>query len=533
MRERYAKEALTYIPRLLQLIDRNPYSPTYGCFDRSYWHYLTMDFPCGMYQEFVLPLTLCFVNNYPGNRFYQKERLRELSIASIRYANKGSHKDGTCDDYFPFERAMGALVFSLYACSESYLLLGLDDPEIVAFFKRRGDHLCKKNETGRLSNHQALAALALYNVFLITGEDKYRKYSEDRVDLALSWQNKEEGWFQEYEGADPGYHTCTIDFLGKLYKKTQNKSLIVPLKKAVDFAWYFMHPDGSYGGEYGSRNTYHFYPHGFEIMAAFSDKAGQIADHFLRNLPKGKRYYNDDDRMIAHYVYNWLQAYDDYYEERSIDINSRANFLQWFSDAKIGICKTDNYYAVANMGKGGVIKIFNEDGPMDSDTGLIGELNNGAVLITHLMDAKHFVNANVADSEFKVAGYFSKRIVKLPTPFKQIVFRLLLLAIGRFNANLVRFILQKILITGKTRTKYRFERIIRFKDREVEIQDKLLGVIPNFKKLSLGSDATSIYVANSNVYQESVLCEWKHATLEQINSLKKGNAWVRLIGTKS
>ena len=179
MRERYISEALPYIPRLLQLIDRNPYSPTYGCFDRSYWHYRTMDFPCGMYQEFVLPLTLCFLNDYPGNKFYQKERLRELSIAAIRYANKGSYKDGTCDDYYPFERAMGALVFSLYACTESYMLLGLDDIEIVDFFKRRGDYLGRKNETGQLSNHQALAALALYNIYLLTGEEKYKKYSED------------------------------------------------------------------------------------------------------------------------------------------------------------------------------------------------------------------------------------------------------------------------------------------------------------------------------------------------------------------
>lgn len=107
MRERYVGEALPYIPKLLQLVDRNPYSPTYGCFDRSYWHYRTMDFPCGMYQEFVLPLALCFLNDYPGNKFYQKERLRELTIAGIKYANKSSHKDGTCDDYFPYERAMG------------------------------------------------------------------------------------------------------------------------------------------------------------------------------------------------------------------------------------------------------------------------------------------------------------------------------------------------------------------------------------------------------------------------------------------
>ena len=47
--------------------------------------------------------------NSPGNKYYQTERLKELSEAAIRYMIKSSHKDGTCDDYFPYERAMGAL----------------------------------------------------------------------------------------------------------------------------------------------------------------------------------------------------------------------------------------------------------------------------------------------------------------------------------------------------------------------------------------------------------------------------------------
>ena len=529
MKDLYVREALPYIPRLLQLVDRNPYSPTYGCFDRSYWHYRTMDFPCGMYQGFVLPLTLCFLNDYPGNRFYQQERLRELVIAGIHYTIKSSHRDGTCDDYYPFERALGAFVSSLYACTESYLLLGLSDAEMVNFFKSRGDHLGKNNETGKLSNHQALAALALYNVYLITGERKYRGYSDERVALTLSWQNKEEGWFQEYEGADPGYHTCTIDFLAKLYKKSHKESLIQPLKKAVGFARYFMHPDGSYGGEYGSRNTYHFYPHGFEIMARFTEKAGQIADHFLRNLPRGKRYYNDDDRMVAEYVGNWLQAYEDYYPERPPDISRRENFLQWFHDAKIAICKNDSYYAVTNLAKGGVIKIFDEEGALGSDTGLIGVMNDGTVLVTHLLDEQHIVETKRDLGEFRVRGCFSKRAVRLPTPFKQIMFRVFLLLFGRFSANIVRSILQKILVTGKKRTRYQFERTICFKNKSVEIEDRLVGRIPEFKKLSVGSDATSVYIPNSNVYQESILCEWKNASKQELEDIKSGKPWFRLI----
>ncbi|HRQ74037.1 MAG TPA: hypothetical protein PLU35_13505, partial [Phycisphaerales bacterium] len=84
MRDRYVELALPYIPRLLQLIDRNPYSPTYGSFDRAFWHYRTMDFPCGMAQEMALPLALVYARRYPGNRFFGEERVRELAESAVR-----------------------------------------------------------------------------------------------------------------------------------------------------------------------------------------------------------------------------------------------------------------------------------------------------------------------------------------------------------------------------------------------------------------------------------------------------------------
>lgn len=530
MRDRYVELALPYIPHLVQLVDRNQYSPTYGCFDREYWHYRTLDFPCGMSQEFVLPFALLYKHYFPGSPYHGLERMREIAVAGIRFANKGSHPDGTCDDYFPFERAMGAFVFSLYACTETYILLGLNDPEMVDFFKRRGDHLDKVNESGRLSNHQAFAALATYNVYLITGEEKYKRISEDRTELTLSWQHPEEGWFQEYEGADPGYHTCTIDFLSKLYQKSRNQSLIPPLKKAVDFAWYFMHPDGSYGGEYGSRNTYHFYPHGFEILAPFTEKAGQLADQFLRSIPNDKRYHNDDDRMCCHCVYNWLQAWLDYHPKRPASIHERQNFVRWFPSSKIAVRKTDKYYAITNLAKGGVTKVFDEEGPLGSDTGLIGELDNGKVVVTHLIDEKNNISADENTCEFRVDGVFSFRRSKLSSPSKMVIFRLLLLTVGRFAPNLTRSLIQKLLITYKPRTQYRFSRVVRFLDDEVEVVDEIKNPIP-LKRLSVGSDATSIYVANSNVYQESVLrCPWQHASEDLLKNVREGKlSWSRLM----
>jgi hypothetical protein len=72
-----AREALAQIPKILTLQDRNPHSPTYGCFDRTFWQYKVIDFPAGMSQEFVYPLALAYHTDLSDNQFYQQPILKE------------------------------------------------------------------------------------------------------------------------------------------------------------------------------------------------------------------------------------------------------------------------------------------------------------------------------------------------------------------------------------------------------------------------------------------------------------------------
>jgi hypothetical protein len=521
-RDWYAHEAIRAIPRLTLMVDKNQYSPTYGCFDRSFWHYRTMDFPCGMNQEFVLPLALVYQHKLVGNPYHGRERLRELAVAGISYARKSSYKDGTTDDYFPFERAMGALVFSLFAMTEACLELDERRDDFNEFFARRGDWLLRHNETGKLANHQAFAALALYNVFLLTGDKRYRDGSNAFRDLTLSWGSGE-GWFQEYEGADPGYHSCSIAFLGKLWRKNRDSKIHKALIDACDFAHHFMHPDGSYAGEYGSRNTYHFYPHGFELMAPFSQKAGEIADTYLhRGLPDRTRYFNDDDRMAAHYVYDWIHAWRDYHPNRTGPMELPAETeSHWFPKAQVQVVRTPSYHVVATASKGATFKAVGREGAFAGDTGLIGELEDGRVVVTHIV-GKNRVRISEDKRSLVVDGVFQVRSTLLPTPFKQILFRMFLLTLGRFNANAVRSFLQKILIVQKAPLPIKFRRRLFAEDDCLIVEDTVRKPRSiRFKRLSCGTDATSIYVANSNVFQESVLVPWRHFTGAEVEQLNR------------
>ncbi|MFN3590932.1 MAG: hypothetical protein ACK4TG_01950, partial [Thermaurantiacus sp.] len=124
-RERLAAEALAAIPKILIQQDRTPVSRTFGCFDRLYWHTRAADFPCGMSQEYALPLALAWALPVPGSPWHGQAEVARWAEAGVRFAARSAHRDGSCDDYYPFERAAGAAAFSLFAALETAEILGL------------------------------------------------------------------------------------------------------------------------------------------------------------------------------------------------------------------------------------------------------------------------------------------------------------------------------------------------------------------------------------------------------------------------
>jgi hypothetical protein len=278
----------------------------------------------------------------------------------------------------------------------------------------------------------------------------------------------------------------------------------------VAFAAHFMHPDGSYAGEYGSRNTYHFYPHGFELLAHESTEAVQIADLYLRKaLPLRTRYFNDDNRMCAHYVYDWFQAWRDY-----ADLPGRPTQeclaeprMTYFPSARLLVKRDAATCTVAAAAKGGVIKVTGPEGPIYSDTGVMVQLADGTALVAHLVSPDNRVEWDPQAGRLTVEGRLCRRRAPVMTPLKQIVFRALALTIGRLNPNLLRLLIQRLFITGKPATRSTFRRTILFQPGRIAITDEVrlqsAGAAPT--GVFASPDATSIYVANSNTYQATNL----------------------------
>ena len=509
-RQLYLDRALAQIPRLVGAIDRNPFHKTYGCFDRQYWHYRTASFPSEMYQEAVLPLALVYDTPLPGNRWRGEPRLKEWSVAALRFAAQASHRDGSCDDYYPFERALGAAVFSLQAATRAYELLQIDDADIIAWLRRRAKWVISNGETGKLANHHALAALGLARLAKITGDSGLLAAAQDRTGLVLAWQSSE-GWFEEYGGADPGYQTVTIDALAKLRRLTGDTRLDEPLRRAVDFARLFLHLDGSYGGEYGSRGTYHFYPHGFELLAGSNLAAADLADGFLAALANGRQAWFDDDRMVAHRLGNLIEAYIDWSPWRPAcqpDVDDpQTRFLP---HAGMLVHRERETCTIVSAARGGVFKRFVSGGQPQTDAGLVIETSHGRQAVSQCHDGHREVTWR-ASGEFAVSGILHWVQHETATPLKQAFFHIAMCSIGRWCRALVRKMLQRRLITGRRACPVRHERRFEFDgDGGCRVTDRieLIDDSIEVRLMAFASDLQAAYVAAANVYQESILQPW-------------------------
>lgn len=254
--------ALLQLPRILGFLDNDPRSRTFGCFDRYYWHYKILDFPNSRFQEAVLVLSLAYSINDSNNPFFNSLLVKEWAIAGVNFWKKIRHQDGSTDENYLFERHFCATAFSLYAAAETLLIL--KEGSGCADLRNTGDFIMRYNNPD-VANQMACAALALYNLYLLTGDLRYKNGFEDKLELLLRMQT-EEGFFMEYGGFDAGYDSITVSLLAALYKKCK----IAKIKDAALRCIKHMEPiigeDGYFSSEKMSRKTQFLYPYGFAVF---------------------------------------------------------------------------------------------------------------------------------------------------------------------------------------------------------------------------------------------------------------------------
>lgn len=526
LRDALAAAALAELPRILTLQDRTAASPTYGCFDRAYWHYRMMDFPCGMSQEFVLPLALAWSLDMPGNPYHRQPAIRDWAEAGIRYAARSAHADGSCDDYYPFERAAGAAAFSLLACIDAATIIGVErDPEILSFLRLRARWLADHQESGRLSNHEALIVACLARMAALGGA-QWEAPLAQRTARLLSWQSAE-GWFDEYGGADPGYLSLTIGLLADTDRRRPDLSLREPCRRAIRFLSAMAHPDGTLGGEYTSRATRNFFPHGLEIAGEWEPEALALNGLLLRPLQEGRQPCFSDDHIVGHHVWSWMLAWREWHGQHPAPLapsaqSHRFDGARLLVDARPGSQGALRLYC--GWSRGGAFKLFCGDTLVISDTGPCIVTDDGKIAVTHIEGIE---SLDIAADHIEVTGRMAFAKSQRLTPAKSVVLRAVMLTGGRFFPDLIRRLLQKLLVTGRRDAPYRYRRRIAHSGGQWRVIDE---ITPDqnwnhVRSLGIGGFQTSVTTIMARVWQVEQLQPWLDLT-QRLPAAQSGEALV-------
>ena len=181
-----------------------------------------------------------------------------------------TRRNGSLDEILPYESSYCVTALAAFDILSALKILRNELPQNT-FIEHLNvvypliNYISANDEKhGIITNHLSVAAAALALWSNVSG-DGVDSVLDDKIDRILDARSNE-GWFQEYYGADPGYQTLALDYLSSLDKEKPDYRLAPLLRDSLDFLRYMAHPDGSFGGLYGSRNTRFLYPAGVEEM---------------------------------------------------------------------------------------------------------------------------------------------------------------------------------------------------------------------------------------------------------------------------
>lgn len=485
------------------MYDLDKWSTTYGYGDRLYWGWKISDFPNGTYQGAVHALAIAVEMKLVSN---EKFALNVIESAIFAIKNIKS-SNGSLSESYPQENSF--CVTALVAFDVLSAIKILDKRisadkryEYIEIIRPLIKFISKHDENHAIiSNHlaTAVASLALWSEF--TGEDNLR-YKE-LLSIIYKHQSKE-GWYKEYDGADPGYQTLCTYYLASAYDITKDPELKKSIELSASFLKDFIHPDGTIGGLYGSRNTEVYYPSGIVYMAYLNDDFALIN----KILSKGQHVTpdiidaNNFIPLVNSYGVASLLIHKNGEVPSSISQPIFESIVEKnYSDAGIFIKSTEKYHLILNYKKGGVIKLFDRDTMklVIEDGGLFGRLKNGKRISTQQFDGE------ATFSENSINGSFYYINSSVPGPFTTIVIRILSLSVFKsvMIGDIFKKIIVKMLMTNKKKLDGGVKRIFIFSNERIIVKEHI--TLPNgILLLEHVGKSKAIHMASSGYYLPQV-----------------------------
>ncbi len=272
--------------------------------------------------------------------------------------------------------------------------------------------------------------------------------------------SQKEGWFKEYEGADPGYQTLCTYYLNDVHQLRPDLGLFEPLRRSILFLWHFAHPDGSFGGLYGSRCTRFYYPGGIDALSAEVPEAEALASYMYESITKHRVVTlssMDEPNLIPMFnAYTLAATLKDKNKNKKISqyvpklpFELSDPFRLNFPEAGLLIDRGPNYYTVISLHKGGVVYHFCDGQAKLIDAGVIVRDSKGRFGSSQSFNPAN--NVNYQGDELEVISTVSLMPKQLPNPIQYVILRLLSLTAFRFvwSREWIKRCLVNLLITRR------------------------------------------------------------------------------------
>jgi hypothetical protein len=512
-KNQYLEQVWAVLPRLLACFNTDPISPTFGQGDRYRWAWKLIDFGNGTFQGAANGLARLINADLLPPYLPTESALRRIN-AIVQGADALRRADGSMEEALPYEASFCVTALVAYDILTAVELLQGKwlSQEMrtswLAVVRPMIRFLHTADEThGFISNHLATAAVALYKWQALTGEEGQSRGSQFLKRILD--QQSQEGWFREYEGADPGYQSLCTYYLADLFQLCPDLPLAEPLTDSLRFLWYFAHPDGSFGGYYGSRNTRFYVPAGVEFMAKQCSEASALAD-FMHNSISERSVVTldvmDPPNIVPLFnAYCWAavirknHSLDAELTKPEMPCCSAGPWQRQFPEAGLFIDRGANHYTIISSHKGGVTCHFSP-GKTFVDAGIIVRDERG-----RLYSSQAYQLSNLCENNGRTITVISSLTAvhhQTPTPLQFIILRLLSMTVMRQPAisRLIKKLLVRLLITGGRSLQSRNRRVIRIGE-QCTVADFLESTTQHLQQCSVTAPFSAIHMASQGYWQ--------------------------------
>lgn len=429
---------LRSVPRLLTQLDRDPDSPTFGCFDRDFWHYRMRDFSSIVLQQGAIILETLYRYPHPDNFLFHEPKVVLWVDGALSFWAAQQLPCGAFNEYYPFEEGFPPTAFSLLSVGLILQERGFPKlpPALARAVQKAADWLLANRE-GQALNQQAAALVALALVARLpdVGVDPLRLEAELE---AFFRAQSVEGWFPEYGGADTGYLSVTLDALAVYHDLTSDPRAAAAMERALEYLSLMIAVSASTPVMTNSRNTDYIAPYGLIRMAGQSPLAARIVQVLFRDPERPLHFLNaTDDRYLCHYLYQSCFRGLEQLPRMSGEtgrLPCETGAQRYFCEAGIYLHHVPGRRSIFTAaGKGGIYYIYAPEGLLCADFGWRFRCSDTRIALTHW---QHPENRAAFGQEDGVVTVESRGAVSvhgwlLATPLRHFALRIFGYLLGR------------------------------------------------------------------------------------------------------